>query len=55
MMYFAAALVGLWLLGLILEFTLGGAIHLVLAVALVIALRQIIRPQEEHAQMQPAL
>ena len=42
MLTVAALLVGLWLLGLVLSFTLGGFIHLLLVVAVVMALVRII-------------
>ena len=38
MYMFAALLFGLWLLGEVLSFTLGGAIHLLLATALILFL-----------------
>ena len=42
MLTIAALLVGLWLLGLILSMTFGGFIHLLLVVAVVMALVRII-------------
>ena len=42
MLTIAAFLVGLWFLGLVLSFTLGGMTHLLLVVGLVLALFRII-------------
>ncbi len=42
MLTFAAALVGLWFLGLVTSVTLGGFIHLLLVVAVVTAMVRII-------------
>ena len=41
----AAILVILWLIGLIASFTLGGFIHLLLAIAIILVLIRIIRGQ----------
>lgn len=46
MLTVAALLVGLWLLGLIMSFTMGGFIHLLLIVAVVMAMVRII--EGEH-------
>lgn len=43
MLTLSALLIGLWLLGLITSFTLGGMIHVVLVVALVMAMVRIIQ------------
>jgi hypothetical protein len=43
MLTIAAFLVGLWFLGLMLSFTLGGMIHLLLVAGLVLALTKIIQ------------
>lgn len=42
MLTLAALLVGLWLLGMITSFTLGGMIHVVLVVAVVLAMVRIV-------------
>lgn len=43
MLTIAAALIGLWFLGLMLSFTMGGMIHLLLVAGLVLALAKIIQ------------
>lgn len=43
MLTIAAALVGLWFLGLMAEFTMSGMIHLLLVAGLVLALTKIIQ------------
>jgi hypothetical protein len=47
MLTLAALLVGLWLLGLIASVTLGGYIHLLLVVAVVMALVRIIEGEPQ--------
>lgn len=42
MLTIAAALVGLWFLGLMLSFSMGGMIHLLLVAGLILALTKII-------------
>lgn len=43
MLTLAAMLVGLWLLGMITSFTLGGMIHVILVVAAVMAMVRIVQ------------
>jgi hypothetical protein len=49
MLTVAALLVGLWFAGLVLSFTMGGFIHLLLVVAVVMALVRIIEGENPLA------
>ncbi len=49
MLTVAALLVGLWFTGLVLSFTMGGFIHLLLVVAVVIAMVRIIEGENPLA------
>lgn len=41
--FIAAVLIGLWLLGMITSFTMGGFIHILIVIAIVVVLIRIIR------------
>ena len=49
MLTIAALLVGLWFAGLVLSFTLGGFIHLLLIVAIVMAMVRIVEGENPLA------
>jgi predicted phage tail protein len=56
MLTIAAALVGLWFLGLMAEITMGGMIHLLLVAGLVLALTKIIQeatPEQLDLDIEP--
>jgi hypothetical protein len=57
MLTIASALVGLWFLGLMAEFTMGGMIHLLLVAGLVLALAKIIEESTpvESVEIEPEI